>query len=77
MGKPVILTKADWQRIGAASVKWADEQDAAPFREAVEEVVRARLVKAWAQGHHRGWIEGVADANDTPVLTAVNPYELR
>lgn len=72
------LTKADWRSFGRAAEKWADEAEGAEFRAAVEEIVRRRLEKAWAQGYNRGWTDGVRDANEDDgggfAVRRANPY---
>jgi hypothetical protein len=56
------LTKRDWEKIGRASVRWADDAEGAEFRAAIDGIVRERIIKAWDQGYDRGWDEGVRDA---------------
>lgn len=77
MSRPA-LTKADWKRIGAASLRFADDVDTTRFREAVDAIVRARVMKAWEQGYDRGWTDGVKDATQDDgggyAVRSANPY---
>lgn len=68
----LALTKANWQRIYAAANKPGGD-----LKEAVETVVRRRLVDAWDQGYAAGWTAGVDDATeDDPPQPQRNPYRV-